>query len=328
MPADQAGVTWSPTNNFYAGRDGQAPHWLILHGTASGADVSAEAIASYYRSTEGSNNPVSSHYVIGRDGSMVQCVAEADGAWANGVLSEGHDAWWGAGGINPNNVTISIEHVKATLDNSDGLTDAQRTASFALIADICQRHGIPMRKADAQGGITGHYSVDPANRSQCPGNYPWADLFAYLVQPQGQGNAQPTTPTPSTTQEETMLTYADVANYFVELSPTRWRSRKTGFDVAEGILAFYQQCPFLGLPLGPETYPLPETAVQEFERGTINYDPKRRLDSPLAAKGDAYLAKIEGPDKEPVTVPDPVGEKCKAIVRELLAVSEPLKSQL
>lgn len=125
-----------------------------------------------------------------------------------------------------------------------------------------------------------------------------------------------------------MITYADVANYFTEISSTRWRSRKTGFDVADGILAFYQASPFLGLPTGPETYPLPETAVQDFERGTINYDPKRRLDSPLAAKGDAYLAKVEAPDKEPVTVPDPVGEKCKAIVRELLAVSEPLKSQL
>ncbi len=319
MP-DEPGAIWSPTTNYYPNRDGQKPAWVIVHGTASGADVTAEAISNYYRLTQDSANPVSSTYVVGRDGTLIQCVAESDGAWANGYLSDGHDPWWGADNINPNNVTISVEHVKATMDNSDALTDAQKQISFALILHICQRHSIPTRKADANGGITGHYSIDPVNRSQCPGNYPWDELFAYLATQQ-----QPST---TTQQEEPMITYEDVANYFVEIAPTRWRSRKTGYDIADGILVFYQSCPFLGLPMSPEKYPLPETAVQEFERGTINYDPHRRLDNPLGAKGDAYLAKIEPPDAKTVTIPDPVGEQCKAIVRELLIDAEVVKGKL
>jgi hypothetical protein len=238
----------------------------------------AEAIANFFRSTEGSGNPVSSHYIVDRAGVVVQCVAEADGAWCNGYISDGHDPWW-TSDINPNNVTISIEHVKATIDNSDGLTDAQKQAAFHLIYDICARNNIPMRKADASGGITGHYSIDPQNRSRCPGNYPWDELFAFL-----------------TAQENSlMLSYQDVASYFVEVSPTRWRCRKTGFDVADGILTFYRSCPFLGLPLTPELYPVPGVAVQQFERGIINWDPRRQLDNPQAAKGPAYLAKIKAP---------------------------------
>jgi len=166
-------------SNAFLGRDGLKPRWVILHGTAGG--TSAQAIASYFQSTQGSDNPVSAHYVIGQDGQIVQCNDEGDGAWANGVVTTGHDPWWNVdGNPNPNNVTISIEHVKPDDANATDLTPAQKAASFALIADICQRNGIPMRWADSSGGITGHYSMDPVNRARCPGTYPWSDLYNYL----------------------------------------------------------------------------------------------------------------------------------------------------
>lgn len=166
-----------PNNNFFPSREGYKARWVILHGTAGG--TSAQAIASFFKSTQGGNNPVSSHYVIGQDGTIVECVSEADGAYANGVLSAGHDSWW-SDAINPNDLTISIEHCKPSNDNSDALTPAQESSSFALIADICKRNGIPARTADASGGITGHYSLDPVNRSRCPGAYNWDKLWAYL----------------------------------------------------------------------------------------------------------------------------------------------------
>lgn len=164
-------------SNCFPGRSGQTAKWLILHGTGGG--TSAQAIANYFLSTQGGNNPVSSHYVIGVDGEVVQCVRETDGAYANGYLSAGHDSWWTTA-INPNNQTISIEHCKPSTDNSDALTPGQQQASFALIKDICARNHIPMRPADAQGGITGHYSIDPVNRARCPGTYPWSDLWTFL----------------------------------------------------------------------------------------------------------------------------------------------------
>jgi hypothetical protein len=166
-----------PTNNHFAGRAGYKPRYAILHGTAGG--TSAQGIAQYFQSTEGTANPVSSHYVIGTDGTVVQCVAETDAAWGNGIIETGADTWWNPA-INPNYTTISIEHCKPSTDNSDALTSAQQTASFALVADICLRNNIPARPADAIGGVTGHFSIAPQSRANCPGSYPWAALWLYL----------------------------------------------------------------------------------------------------------------------------------------------------
>lgn len=168
---------WIPNNNCFVGRQGLRPRWIINHGTAGGN--SAVATANYFASTQNTANPVSAHYIIDQAGTVVQCNNEEDGAWANGFLSAGHDTWWSAS-INPNNVTISIEHVKSSTDNSDALTPEQQAASFKLQNAICDRWGIPKRLADGNGGITGHYSIDPVNRQNCPGSYPWTQLWSFL----------------------------------------------------------------------------------------------------------------------------------------------------
>ncbi len=172
------GALWVPNNNFFPNTGKKL--FVIIHGTAGGS--SAQEIADYFKGTEGSNNPVSSHYIVGQDGIIIQTVAEANGAFGNGVVTNPN--WEG----NPNLYTISVEHVKTSTDNSDPLTPAQQTASFALIKDICQRNGIGMHDADDLTGITGHFSIDPVNRLRCPGNFDWNALWKYL---QG-GNMQPT----------------------------------------------------------------------------------------------------------------------------------------
>lgn len=180
---DEEGVIWTPSPFHWTGREGYSPKWLIIHSTAGGA--SAEAIAAWFQNPDAQ---AAANYVIGRDGTVIQCVRESDAPWANGIISgpsgvsgDGvhHDSWWDSG-INPNLLTISIEHVKPSSDNSDALTEPQRASSFALIKHICQRNSIPMRQANASGGITGHYSMDPVNRSRCPGPYPWDQLWIYL----------------------------------------------------------------------------------------------------------------------------------------------------
>ena len=153
MPANEPGVIWIPNNNFFPNRIEPvsklqcAPQWVILHGTAGG--TSAQAIAQYFQTVQ-----ASAHYIVGPDGTIVQCNDEKDGAWANGgitgppgVSGDGvhHDPWWDTTPFtNPNVRTIAIEHVKASTDNSDQLTDAQKQAAFQLVADICQRWYIPM----------------------------------------------------------------------------------------------------------------------------------------------------------------------------------------
>ncbi len=177
---------WIPNNNYFAARNGYHARYIIIHGTAG--FNSAEAVAHYFKATEESDNPVSTHYIIDRDGHIVQCIDEQDGAYGNGYISgvpgkagDGvHHDWWWRKDINPNLLTISIEHVKPNRDNSDEITQAQQEASFRLIERICQRHHIPRQLANEHGGITGHYSMDPLNRSFCPGPYPWDALLSYL----------------------------------------------------------------------------------------------------------------------------------------------------
>ena len=191
---DEPAALWIPNNNYFPARNGYTPRYVILHGTAG--FTSAEEVALFFKSTEAGNDPVSTHYIIDLSGSIVQCIEEKEGAFGNGYISGApgisgdgihHDPWWSRG-INPNYLTISIEHVKLARDNSDELTDLQKQASFDLVRRICERHTIPKRRADSEGGITGHFSMDPVQRSFCPGPYPWDELFAFL-----QHTASPTT---------------------------------------------------------------------------------------------------------------------------------------
>jgi N-acetyl-anhydromuramyl-L-alanine amidase AmpD len=164
-------ITQYPVQNFFP--NSGKKRFIILHGTAGGS--SALSIAKYFKSTEGGPSPVSTHYIVGLEGEIVQCVSEKDGAFGNGIVNNPN--WLG----NPNMYTISIEHVKPSDDNSDDLTLAQKSSSFELIKDICQRNSIGMHDADNQSGITGHFSIDPLNKSRCPGTYPWDALWRYLA---------------------------------------------------------------------------------------------------------------------------------------------------
>ncbi|GAC1620387.1 MAG: hypothetical protein NVS4B9_11340 [Ktedonobacteraceae bacterium] len=277
MLPNENGVIVIPNGNYFAGRNGLRPHYVMLHGTAGG--TSAQGIANYFATTQGGGSPVSSHYVIGQDGTIVQCVAEEDGAWANGAFSAGHDAFWDES-INPNLITVSIEHCKPSSDNSDALTDAQRVASFRLINDICNRWNIPKHPADANGGITGHFSIDPINRSQCPGLYPWSQLWDALK------------------GENTVLNLDDpvVSQFFTDGGNGAWKC-KNGIILLGANLTFYRTYggpALLGLPLSNEIYlpEYPKTAIVPCERALIVYDPDHKIDHPLLP-GPCYLLHID-----------------------------------
>lgn len=174
MSADYGPAQWIPSSHYWSGRAGHQPQWIIVHGTAGG--TSAEAIARYFQTDD---PPTSTHYIVGLQGEVAQCVRDADSAWGNGVVTTGHDVWWSPQ-LNPNFVTISIEHVKPDTQNRSQLTQAQKEASFRLIAHLCESYGIPKQAANQLGGITSHASIDPVNRAFCPGAYPWDELWAYL----------------------------------------------------------------------------------------------------------------------------------------------------
>lgn len=267
-----------PSPNYFNGRAGYKASYVILHGTAG--FETAEEVANYFASTQGVQEAdrVSAHYVVGRDGTVIQCVDEANGAWSNGFISgtpatlgfrevgDGvhRDSWWDPA-INPNYQTIAIEHVKPSTDNSDELTALQATASFALISAICDRWNIPKRFADSQGGITGHFSMDPLNRSMCPGPYPWQELWNYF-------------------EGEDMLQITDpfAAAFFKETSPTTWHCTATNIDIHDAILDYYRQTQgAFRLPRTPEIYDVLPTgcSFQVFEGGVLVFDPTGKYDS-------------------------------------------------
>lgn len=172
------GAIWYPTGNYWSGRGGISPKWLIIHGTAG-----PNAVRWF---VDPDNKDSSAHFVILVDGSVYQMVDTDDSAWANGILEDGHDPWWSTD-INPNLQTISIEHEKLDKNNANPLTDAQKKASFALVNWICDTHHIRKASATADGGITGHYSIAPGSRAHCPGNFPWNELWAAIGPISGGG---------------------------------------------------------------------------------------------------------------------------------------------
>lgn len=180
MNGQYPGSEWIPTNHNWKGRAGRKIRYIILHGTASPKLKTAQDVGHYYQETQ---RETSAHYVVGKDGHVVQCVAEEDTAWANGNMSKGHAPWWGKDG-NPNFETISIEIVHIDPHNNDPMTEEQRLSVFSLVAYMVHKWDlIQPTWANETGGITGHFSIDPVGRWFCPGPFPWVDLFAYLESP-------------------------------------------------------------------------------------------------------------------------------------------------
>lgn len=255
-------ASWVASPNHFVGRGGLNPSYIFLHGTANGSR--AQDIAAFFAKTA---SAVSANYVIGQDGTIICCVDETNAPWANGPITAGHDPWWHPD-TNPNLLTIAIEHCKPSTDNSDYLTSVQQQASFGLIRRICQRWKIPMRYGDETGGILPHSSVDPVNRSRCPGVYPWTELFEYL----------------NTLQMDD----PGIDKYFF-VATNGWGCKQTGKVIGGEILQFYrtfgpgcsQGLSWLGLPV---TNQLPVNGTgafrQWFERACLVFDPKRELDKP------------------------------------------------
>lgn len=252
------------------------PVSIVIHKT--GGDATPQDV---YNTFINSGNPgKSSHYAIGTDGTIWQFVPESLGAGANCCAEAGYDPFWtqyvDAYG-NLNLCTISIEHCDAALDNATPLTPAQKAASFALVASLAKKYGIPASH------IKTHASIDPQSRARCPGNYPMDELLAYI---QNGGN----------TTDMLDINNPWVAGYFIQTAsnPDRWHCAKTGHDLFAGILAGWRTMNGAPrLPVGPET-PCGKSAVyQQCESGIVLYDPAHELDAPRGPWEPCYLLKLE-----------------------------------
>ncbi|HZV02676.1 MAG TPA: peptidoglycan recognition family protein [Planctomycetota bacterium] len=129
-------------------------NYIIIH-TTEGSQKSA---VSWFKNTK---SQVSAHYVIGFDGSIVQCVKDKDRAWHAGVKLYNEEG-------------IGIEHEGHA--NKNEWTEKQFRASADLTRWLCQEYGI---KIDREH-IKGHCEIAPG-RKEDPGPYFKWDLYLSLV---------------------------------------------------------------------------------------------------------------------------------------------------
>ncbi|NLJ71636.1 MAG: N-acetylmuramoyl-L-alanine amidase [Syntrophomonadaceae bacterium] len=120
-------------------------------------------------------NPVakaSAHYLVTRDGKVIQMVNDSDTAWHAGFVNR--PSWKLYDGTNPNAYTLGIEH-----ENIGGglLTEVQYEATLWLHKYLIDKYNIPVDR----NHIIGHFEIDAINRPNDPGSYfPWERLIADL----------------------------------------------------------------------------------------------------------------------------------------------------
>lgn len=170
MASKPDNIIWVGSPNYYNGRSGQQVVAIVDH-----------IMVGTMESTRGwFNNPasqVSSTFGVAKDGRIHQYVALEDAAWANGI-TEAVDVSidWLVNAvrtrINPNNLTVSIEHEG---NSGDVMPEAQYQATLALHKWLISLY--PAIKVDRQH-IIGHYQIMSRTKANCPGKgFPWSRLI-------------------------------------------------------------------------------------------------------------------------------------------------------
>jgi N-acetylmuramoyl-L-alanine amidase len=148
----RAGIpaTWQGSPNF----DDRKPNFVVMHHTSDDTvDQALRTLSDPLRS-------VSAHYLIGRDGAIIQLVDERARAWHAG------ESKWGAG-TDINSASLGIE-----LDNNgrEPFSDVQISALLKLLKDVKERYRIPA------ANFLGHADVAPRRKADPSSYFPWKTL--------------------------------------------------------------------------------------------------------------------------------------------------------
>ncbi|TAK67032.1 MAG: N-acetylmuramoyl-L-alanine amidase [Betaproteobacteria bacterium] len=141
---------WQASPNF----NERKPNFVILHHTSDETvDQALRTLADPLRSA-------SAHYLVGRDGRIIQLVDERARAWHAGESKWGSDT-------DINSASIGVE-----LDNSgsEPFPDVQISALLRLLADIRERYHVPV------ANFLGHADVAPRRKTDPSRFFPWKML--------------------------------------------------------------------------------------------------------------------------------------------------------
>lgn len=144
------GVQWVPSPNY----DTRRPNFIVLHQTSN--DSVDRALATL----TDPQREVSAHYLIGRDGKVMQLVDERSRAWHAGA-----SRWGGMSDLNSASIGIELDNTGA-----EPFPEPQIAALVDLMAGLSERHRIPGANVLAHGDIAPTRKVDPS------GFFPWRRL--------------------------------------------------------------------------------------------------------------------------------------------------------
>ena len=141
---------WQGSPNF----NERKPTFVVIHHTSD------DSVDQALRTLANPAWSVSAHYLIGRDGAIIQLVDERARAWHAG------ESKWGAD-TDINSASLGIE-----LDNNgrEAFSDAQMAALLRLLADIRERYHIPV------ANFLGHADVAPRRKTDPSRYFPWKTL--------------------------------------------------------------------------------------------------------------------------------------------------------
>ncbi len=155
-------VIWMPSPNFVQRPPGERIDTIIIHDTESPGVKMAQTIAKYF---DDPASGVAAHYVIGKDGEIVQCVHDAEEANQAGISMF-------RGRPHVNAFSLGIELVNSQ-SGHDPFTSAQYESLGRLVAYLVARYDIPLDR------IVGHHDVSmhPQIKRDPASNFSWQRFF-------------------------------------------------------------------------------------------------------------------------------------------------------
>jgi N-acetylmuramoyl-L-alanine amidase len=153
-PQTKPAITPHPSPNCGARRDRLTPHLVVLHFTAM-----RSAGAALARMCD-PDAQVSSHYLIGRDGTIWQLVDEDMRAWHAGA-----GCWGGHEDINSRSLGIELDN-----DGASPFSEPLMAALEPLLAGIMSRWRIPPE------GVIAHSDMAPGRKSDPGARFDWPRL--------------------------------------------------------------------------------------------------------------------------------------------------------
>ncbi|MBI5898041.1 MAG: N-acetylmuramoyl-L-alanine amidase [Rhodocyclales bacterium] len=143
-------ASWWPSPNF----DQRRPNFVILHQTTNATvDKALATLTDPARK-------VSAHYLISRDGSLLQLVDESNRAW-----HAGESRWGGMSDLNSASIGIELDNT-----GEEPFAEPQMQTLLALLAELRDRHRIPVANVLAHGDVAPGRKVDPSRY------FPWRRL--------------------------------------------------------------------------------------------------------------------------------------------------------